>query len=120
MCLPGRHPKILQWTKGDEFNQVFKMKAPNKKQIELLKSVSFGEEEWEKDIIWIKRMDAVSDPKKQLKVDKLFEKTIIQKNLHSHKEKEFSIISEGDNVWDSQRLNKQNLSDRSLRSKNEE
>ena len=81
------------------------MKEPNEHQLKFLQKIRFGDEEWEKDIIWIKRMDSVSSPKIQRKVNKLFEDTIKREKLFSKKTKNYNLISEADNVWESQRLN---------------
>ncbi len=84
------------------------LEHPNKKQLELLKSVKFPEAEWAKDIVWLKRLDAVSSPAKQLRANKLYDEVIKANRLFSRDEPEFRLISEIDNVWDSQRQVEQN------------
>ncbi len=85
------------------------IEEPNKAQMELLASISFPDEEWTRDIIWLKRLDAVSHERKQREANELFNKAISENNLFSKKEKHFRLISYDDNVWDSQRLNKKKV-----------
>ena len=81
------------------------LEKPNEKQMQLLKKLTMPNEEWAKDIIWLKRMDAVSNSKQQREADKLFETIIKMNKLFSKDELKFKLISEKDNVWDSQRQN---------------
>ncbi len=75
------------------------------KQKEILSKVKFPDEEWARDIIWLKRMDSVANKANQVKADQLFHNIINKHSLFSKKEKKFILISEKDNVWDSQRQN---------------
>ncbi|RLE41503.1 hypothetical protein DRJ48_05425 [Candidatus Woesearchaeota archaeon] len=83
------------------------LEKPNKKQLELLKAVEFPNEEWAKDIIWLKRMDAVANPKLQSEVNQLYVETISKHKLFTKDARKYKLISEPDNVWDSQRLLKE-------------
>jgi hypothetical protein len=84
------------------------LERPNKRQLQLLRKVRLPDEEWAKDIIWLKRLDAVSSPKMQLEANKLYDKTIADAGLYSAETHEFKLISVSDNVWESQRQVKRN------------
>jgi hypothetical protein len=76
---------------------------PSKEQLKLLESIELPEEEWAKDIIWIKRKDVVSDKEMQKKAEDLYRDLVSEHSLFSRVERKFILISEVDNVWGSQR-----------------
>ncbi len=84
------------------------LEKPNKAQLALLSSIEFPNSEWAKDIIWLKRMDAVANPDMQKRANELYITTIKKHNLFSKEKRKYKLISALDNVWESQRLIEKN------------
>jgi len=80
------------------------LKEPNLKQLELIKRIEFSDEEWARDIIWLKRKDMVSFHSAQLEANELFRKVIEENELFSKKDEKFRIISTVNNLWEKPEL----------------
>lgn len=80
------------------------LENPTPEQLEILKRFELPDEEWARDIIWLKKMDATDNPGLQAKAERVFSSTIESQGLGSKKSGKYLLIAESHNVWESQKL----------------